>query len=287
MANIAANGSFKLNQADIQGISGYNFGTPTLGPEKGRSLTVGLVFTPQGIEWLRNASLTVDYFNIDIADAINLPGRQYSLDQCYTGDALYCRDITRRPTALGSGSAGAIATIDQHQGNTGGLSRRGIDVTVADAMKLAGGTLAGRLAYTYLISASSIPAPGAVKDPLQGEVGTSRNRWVLNLGYDVGRLAVKTTTTFIGGASLDDQFLSSNDIAPQFGKIGSKTYFDTQLSYALTPQRQLYFGVNNVFNVKPPPIISGLPANVTGSETDAGTYDAIGRRVYLGLRMNF
>jgi outer membrane receptor protein involved in Fe transport len=50
---------------------------------------------------------------------------------------------------------------------------------------------------------------------------------------------------------------------------------------------QFYAGVNNLFNTKAPPIISGLPGDVTGSETDAGTYDAIGRRYYVGMRYSF
>jgi len=30
-----------------------------------------------------------------------------------------------------------------------------------------------------------------------------------------------------------------------------------------------------------------LPGNVTGTETDAGTYDAIGRRWYAGVHVRF
>ena len=41
------------------------------------------------------------------------------------------------------------------------------------------------------------------------------------------------------------------------------------------------------FDTAPPPIISGLPENQTGTETDSGTYDAIGRRFYLGMRVSF
>ena len=44
---------------------------------------------------------------------------------------------------------------------------------------------------------------------------------------------------------------------------------------------------NNILNTAPPPVISGLPGNTTGAETDAGTYDAIGRRYYAGARIRF
>jgi hypothetical protein len=43
---------------------------------------------------------------------------------------------------------------------------------------------------------------------------------------------------------------------------------------------QLYFGMDNAFDKKAPPIISGLPGNTTGTETDASAYDPIGRHTW-------
>ena len=50
---------------------------------------------------------------------------------------------------------------------------------------------------------------------------------------------------------------------------------------------ELYVGANNLFDEAPPPIITGLPGNITGAETDSGTYDAIGQRFYGGFRVKF
>lgn len=286
MANIAANGSFQLSQADLQGISGFNFGNPKLGAEVGKSVTVGLVFTPKGVELLRGTTFTVDYFDIAVSNAINFYGRQYSLEQCYRANAAFCSDITRRATAVSGGSAGAIATINQRQENTGGLGQRGVDLTASYAGRLGGGSVAARLAYTYLIRGYTQATSDADLDFFHNEVGSSRNRWALNLNYDIGKLGIKTTTTFIGRAYLDDQFLSSNEIPREFGLVKSITYFDTQLTYQWQKKQQFYAGVNNLFNTKAPPIVSGLPSSVTGAETDASTYDAIGRRFYIGWRMS-
>jgi iron complex outermembrane recepter protein len=283
-ANIAANGSFKLTQADLQGISGFNLGNPKLGPEKGKSITLGVVLTPD-IDLLRGFAFTADYFDISIDQAINTPGRQYSLDQCYRGDARFCKDITRRPTAIGAGSAGALATINQSQENSGGLQQRGVDLTASYVGRVGPGKLNSKLSYTYLIRGYARPTPDADLDYTHAEVGASRNRWSLGLGYDIGRFAISTSTTFIGRASLDDTFISSNEFPRDAGIVSSKTYFDTQVKFNLTKTQQLYFGVNNLFDTKAPPVISGLPSTVTGSETDSGTYDAIGRRLYLGFRV--
>ena len=285
-ANIAANGAFTLTQADLQGISGFNKGNPSLGAEKGRSTTFGVVLTPQLGQGMGNAAFTFDYYKIKISDAINLPGRQFQLAQCYGGDARFCKDITRRQAAIGANSAGALAIINSSVENTGGQYNEGVDVTANYATKIAGGQFSSRLSYTYLIKAWTKTTPDSDLDPSTGELGSARNRWTLGLNYDYGNWGLKTTTTYTGTSYLDDQFLVPNDIPKEAGKIAAKTYVDAQVTYNLG-KAQLYFGVNNLFGTKAPLIPSGLPGNDTGVETDAGTYDAIGRRYYLGARYSF
>jgi iron complex outermembrane recepter protein len=296
-ANIAANGgTFAQSQADQQGISGFDLGNPNLNEEKGRSFTAGIVLTPTFLPALRNFTFSVDYFDIKIADAILPTPRQFILDQCYSGDTSFCNLITRRPLAVGANNAGSLSFIDQPTNNTGGFETSGVDLAVSYADKVGPGRLNGKLTYTYLKSGSQTPTPGADKDPFAGEIGAAKNRFTLNLGYSVGDFGIQTTTTYIGKSALDDQFLASccNDadgnavrLAPGSIKVASKTYFDFQATYQVAKRAQLYFGVDNTFNTKPPPIISGLPSNVTGSETDSGVYDAIGRRYYVGLRASF
>ena len=56
-ANIAANGKFTTTLADQQGVSGYNRGNSGLKAEKGRSTTVGMVWTPRSIVALKRFHL--------------------------------------------------------------------------------------------------------------------------------------------------------------------------------------------------------------------------------------
>jgi len=299
MENIAANGKFTVSQPDSQSISGYDFGSTSLKAEKGKSNTLGVIFSPKGIDYLKNFSFTVDYFDIKIEDAISTPGRQLTLNQCYAGVASYCKDVKRRSTALGALSAGSIALINQANINAGSRATSGVDLTVNHALKVADGQLSSRLAYTYLIKSSLTAKDGEAPDYSQGEVGSSRNRWVLNLGYDRGAFGVQASVTYIGHAYLDDQAFSdttddndkvirtARENQKMFGEIKAKVYTDLQMSYKIGKGFQLYGGINNLFDTTPPAIISGLPGNTTGAETDAGTYDAIGRRYYAGVRYNF
>jgi outer membrane receptor protein involved in Fe transport len=286
-ANIAANGGvFTQSQSDLQGVSGYNRGNPDLGAEKGRSSTVGVVITPRSIPALSKFTFTADYFKINISDAIVSTPRQYSLAQCYGGgNTSYCSFITRRPTAEGAYNAGSIRYSDTAVSNSGGKGTEGIDMTVSWADRVGPGRLAVQTSYTYLKTLWDVPLPGADKDESAGELESPRNKAVLGLAYKWGPVGISTTTTYTGRSKLDDQFLINFENPQDAPKIGSYTTTDFQVTYDVKKAFQVYFGMDNAFDRKPARIISGLPGNSTGTETDASVYDPIGRRYYLGLRV--
>ncbi len=287
VANMNANGGkFTLTQADLQGVSGFDSGNPNLGAEKGKSTTIGIVVTPKGFDLLKDFTFTADYYKIKIKDAINTPGRQYALNQCYGGgNTTFCNFITRRAADVGPNSAGSLEFIDETAANTGGDFVEGVDLTASHRTKLFGGVFNSRIAYTYIMKSYNQPTPQADKDYSQGEVGNARNRWVLNLGYNIGNLGVAATTTYFGQSYLDDVFMRDNfgSTNKMDGKIKARAYLDLQANYKLG-KSEIYFGIDNATATKAPPIISGLPGNTTGAETNASVYDAIGRRYYVGLR---
>ncbi|WP_332851495.1 TonB-dependent receptor plug domain-containing protein [Duganella sp. S19_KUP01_CR8] len=303
-ANMAAHGGiFTLGQPDQQGISGYNTGNPDLKAEKGRSTTIGIVVTPRSIPLLNKVTFTADYFKINIADAIVGTDRQYALDQCYNqNNQVFCKFITRRPVQTGNLSAGSIKYSDTAVTNSGGMGTEGIDMTVSWADKVGPGRLSAQLAYTYLrqfwrrdipedkANPSLTPRNDDVGEITANNINAPRNKAVLNTAYKWGSFGATWTATYTGPVALDDQFLKSLSIAPGTVGVGSKTYNDFQFTYDIKKEAkksmQVYFGINNAFDAKPAPIISGLPGSSTGTETDASTYDAIGRRYYLGLRVS-
>jgi outer membrane receptor protein involved in Fe transport len=106
------------------------------------------------------------------------------------------------------------------------------------------------------------------------------------LGYSIGKWALTWQSTYIGSSDIDDQFLAGFG-APR-GALDVDSYVSSDVQFRFSQgSYELFLGANNVFNEQPPPLITGLNENVTGTETDAGTYDAIGRRLYGGFRMKF
>jgi len=279
---------FTLNQADFQGISGYDRGNPNLTEEEGNSWTIGAVIQPEDIAVLDKFDFTIDYYKIDIGDAIVFTDRNFILSQCYGGgNQSFCDFVTRRPAAVGSNSAGSIEFLDAGVTNSGGEFAEGVDLTVGFNTPIGSGKFNARLSYTHLLDHYQIPLPGEDKDQLSGEIGDSDDKAYLQLGYNIGKFGGTLQTTYISSAVLDDGFLAAYDLEPGSVGIPSATYLDVQFTWTPGDSYQVFLGANNLLDEEPPLVISGLPGDVTGTETDAGTYDAIGRRFYAGVRIKF
>lgn len=286
------NGTFSLNQSDLQGISGFDFSNPDLNEEKSKSWTVGVAINPKSIAGLNGLQFTLDYFNIKIKDAITSIPRQFILTQCYQeANQDYCDLITRRVAVEGANSAGSLKFIDTSLANSGGLKTSGIDATLSYQTPAFGGNANFHLAYTHVLKGYSIPLPGSDRDRFAGESGASKDRATGTINWTNDDVGVTLTGTYFGRAYLDDQFivgsLGDDDIHSKNYRIPSRFYLDGQFKFFVNKTAEVYFGANNILDTKAPPIITGLPYNTTGAETDASTYDPIGRRYYAGARLRF
>ncbi|MFW2350472.1 TonB-dependent receptor plug domain-containing protein [Qipengyuania sp.] len=285
-ANIAANGTFTLNQSDIQGISGFNGGNPDLQEETATSWTAGVIINPRSFDALRNLTITADYYNIEVDDVISGFPRQFSLDQCYgEGNDTFCDLITRRPTATAVNSAGSIDLINSLSVNASVLKTAGVDVTAnwfTGLGLLENDRLSVRGAYTHLIRYDFFSLPGGDPDRADGEVGASKDRFTANLAYGTGDFRMTFTGTFIGSAYIDDQFDGS-----RVYEIPAEFYLDMQTTFFAGDKYEFYLGVDNLLDNDAPNILSGVTGNVTGSDTAADVYDVFGRRYYAGVRLNF
>lgn len=294
-ANIAANGGvFTLNQSDIQGVSGFNRGNPDLGEEEADTYTAGVVINPRSINALRNFSLTVDYYNIEIADAIVGTPRQFALDQCFRfANQQFCDFISRRQAASGPNSAGSLEFIDSAASNSGGLKTTGIDTVLSYRQNFSpfgvDGQINARVAYTHVFKAFTIPLPGADRNSFNEEIGAADDKVFASLGFNTDQIGIVFRGNYIAPSFLDDQFLAQFDLPARdpAGRIKEEFYLSSQIRFTPGEHYEFYVGVDNLLDNEPPRIISGLPGNNTGTESDAGTYDVLGRRFYAGARIRF
>ena len=291
--NIAANGgAFTLNQADIQGISGFNGGNPDLFEETANTLTIGAVFNPRSINALRNFTLTVDYFNIEVEDVIAAPARPFTLDQCFNqGNQNFCDLITRRAVGDSTNSAGSLQFVNATQANGALRITEGVDVTAQyssslDAVGLQNTQLSASISYTHLIKLDNFQAPDAPVNPRKGEVGAAEDRFTANLLLNFDGLRWGLTGTYIGASTEDDQFCQSFGLDAPCFRQGAEFNLDTQVSFDVG-EFNLFAGVDNVFDNQAPNLLTGTTFNATSTDTASGVYDILGRRYYAGLRFDF
>ena len=284
-------GAFALNQADTQGVSGFNSGNPNLSQESGKTLTFGAVINPVSIHALRNLVITVDYFDIKIDNLITANSRQGLLNACYgrntTQDETACAAIIRRQGNEGPNSAGSLQFVNIGNINSGQYQTTGIDATISYRTPAFGGTMAFKMAYTHVFKLKDPSNPGAINNA--GEVGAPVDRASGSVSYSNAGVTLTMRGNYIGKSYLDSSFTGEEAGTPAAQDYAINPYFtaDFQARFMVGGKYEFFFGVNNAFNRTPPPIITGLPANSTGTETDAGTYDPIGRRFYTGVKLKF
>ncbi len=261
-------------------------GNSNLQEETAKVLTAGVVFEPPAVKGL---AMTFDYYNIDINNAIQSLGAQVILTNCYNrGDPEYCALISRNQT-LG----GAIQSIDDVVKNVGGTKTSGFDASVGYDRTYGFGRLRHTLEATYLNSFE-------IDNTLQ----TLQAKGNFDFGVFPALKANFTTTWAKDGASAgfnlrfvsgfdecddaDCNGLAEEDEATRemfTREVDSNFTADVFAGYSMKNAAgvtSLSVGVNNVLDQAPPLIYNGL-----AGDSDASTYDFIGRFVYARLSQQF
>lgn len=290
LANIQANGVFTLNQADLQGISGFNSGNPNLEEEEADSYTASLILTPN--DFIRNFVLRVDYYKIDVENVITAPPRQFILDQCFRqGVQSFCNLVTRRAAASAVNSSGSIDLINAPAVNAATLATEGLDVIMTYRTSLEGigipGAVNARLSYTHVFDNTLTPNADADPDIAAGEIGTAQDRFTAQLGWATNDFNWTFTGTYIGASAVDDQLLLAYDLEPFDIIVNEEFYLDSQIRFSVSDEFDFYFGVDNLLDNDAPNILTNITGNTTGTDTAADVYDVFGRRFYTGVTLRF
>ncbi len=262
-------------------------GNPDLEAEEANIFTAGVVYEPPFLEGL---SFTVDYFDIDISNAIDSLGTSVILNRCYAdGDAEACALITRDPLSS------RITQIDNRTTNIpGGNETSGVDFAVA---YLHGnneiGTFRHQFEGSWLRQYDFILDPDDEEDRIEGvgvyDLGVFP-RWRLNFSTQWGfqGFGVGANVRYVGtyDQCQDDDCREREDgTEPLRRTIEDWVAGDVFASYGFQSpigKSDVTLGVNNILDAEPPFIhgtISGF--------SDATAYDFIGRFFYLRLNQAF
>ena len=296
-AAVRNGGTFQYTLADIQSINGFDGGNRNLTEEKAKTITLGAVIAPDQI---RGFSLTVDYFNIKLDNAIGIVPRATSIQQCLlTSQPQFCNNVIRYD------NTGYIRTVNAQNINISDTKTSGIDVNLRYGRALGLITddrLDLSVLYTHTISYKSQSDPAAPVNSGVGNLefgGVFRDKVNATASYSAGPFSVNWTATYLSPMvdTVRDEFAEyadSIDLAPEIAahnEIKARIYHDVQLRARVgeeSKQMEMFFGVTNLFDRKPPKLEDSVfYGTITGTTTAADIYDPIGRRFYVGAQLRF
>ena len=292
---IEDNGVFEYTQSDAQSIEGEDSGNPDVNEEEAQTWTVGLVFTPTFAPGL---TASIDWFQIQIDDAITLLPRQYAIDQCAAslGTSEFCAyEVREQAQTPRPRTPGTIFQINANFINAASIKTSGVDLAAAYSFEFAGSQrLRFALNYTYLDELTLEPVKGEPVFDNVGQLdGTGRlgagfeHRANASITYGLGNFTAQWRTNYLSDIQ-DTRGQIEPELVP-LNKIDAYFYHDLQLRMNLGAEEQygVYLGVDNVFDKKPPVINQLMASQITGTETAADTYDPIGRYIYGGVQLKF
>jgi len=272
-------------------VNNFQGGNVNLEPEEADTYTLGLVYTPDGLP----LTLTLDYYDISIDNAIVQLSEQDVIDACYNferdASAPFCRRISRNSLGglIGPLSAGVNVSVL----NAAVLEQKGIDFGASYAVELGdNGSLDFGINGNYLIDNKSQSASFTPNNNCVGLLGNTCSdpdhewRFVQTTGYTNGPLDVQLRWQFLDGLTNDTVALigapETNFALP---RIGSENYFDLTARYSFNDRYQLRAGVLNLFDNQPPITGNDFGGTLQNSgNTFPATYDPLGRRYFVGLR---
>ncbi|MGE3667236.1 MAG: TonB-dependent receptor, partial [Steroidobacteraceae bacterium] len=266
--------TYNQNQFGGGTINGVVSGNENLEPETADTFSAGLAFTPA---FLPGASLTFDWFRIDVDNAIAAQTATQLLQACAIRQ-VNCDLIDRAPS-------GEVLELRQAVVNLSSIHVSGFDTTLGYAFDTRIGDFVASVDASYLDSfRTTIVQPDGSTD-IDERAGKSDQprstfpRWKGQAGlrYSYGNFDAGYKARYIG-SSYD---VPGNPV--NGGEIDAITYHDLQLAYSFTDSKyRVALGIDNFTDRQPPVSRANNPINF-----DIYTYDIRGRYLYATFRATF
>lgn len=246
-------------------------GNPNLSPEVSNSLTLGVVLQPA---FLPRFDVTIDYWNIDIDDVITQFSPTTVFNLCVdlpSIDNVFCQRQQRN-------SEGYLTNLINTQVNASRMLARGVDFGANWRVPLGSGQLGFNFKGTWLLKNVVYTTPGIVAGNVVKDGGYQNPQFRASFltSYSNKDLSIAFDTRFIG-ASKYDSTVTSNEFYED-NTIKSFVYNDLSITKTIQDKFDISFGINNIFDVKPP-----LFPSVQYDE--GGYYDIVGRYFFTSFRV--
>lgn len=243
---------------------GQSGGNPALFEETSDTTTIGLVFTPRFLEGL---TVTVDWWEIEIEDAVQTIEASDVVNACYDGPSLdptFCNKFTRvsDPT---SGFFGGLNFLTTGQINLASLETSGIDFEAVYTTDLFGGVATFRLNGTWL---DELEEFRSATNPTLGDIETGEMLRPIYAGnfnarWSRDRLTLDYQARYMGNQThnlVEEDAVSRHDNAT----TGILWIHDISASYEVSEMFTVYGGVQNFTDEQPFDTQVSFPTGIRG-----------------------
>jgi iron complex outermembrane receptor protein len=285
-ANCQALGVTFQNALD-NNFPGTTSGNADLHSEKAKTWTAGFVVQPR---WTPGLSLTADYYNIEIRDAISFLSPQDAADKCVDGPTLsaeYCSLIVRDPA-----SRQIVSYLSSYL-NQASLQTAGYDIQLAytrgvgdltsglgPLSRLDGNVTASINAnYIEKLRQYAFQDYPDVVDRQEGELGNPRWSFITTMSYRQGPVTVSWNSQYSSSVRRNKDLPAERYDRPS---VEAVWYHDFVARYRFDYGRgtEVYVGVNNAFDKR-------IPVGLTGNTSTSASYDIYGRFLFGGIKARF
>ena len=235
--------------ARFNGVSG---GNPNLGVETADTDTIGLVLTPSFIEGL---TITVDYWDVAIEDAISAVGAGDILKGCYDSTNYpslgFCDAFTRR-------ADGGLNFLETGQINFANLEAEGFDVSASYEFAVDDYLIGLRMTGSHQDQLNRFfnPLDAADVDPEIQEIQRPKTTATLGASVEYGALTVGMQTVYQSKQGVDEieEVLGLGDNQALYGDAGffeSMVITDLNANYRYSDELSFFAAINNVTDEEP------------------------------------
>jgi iron complex outermembrane recepter protein len=274
---------YAQSNSQIDALAG---GNPDLFEESADTITVGFVWQPEFAERL---SVSVDYFNIEVSDAIAAIDPLTVVSRCFNGaNANPTYDPTNFFCSLfGRFTAtNEIEDLLEVQNNIGGIRTSGVDLQVDYGFDIGNlGSINLNLVSTWMDKWERKELAGDPWIDYAGSIGNDPDetyadmKAALTAVWSYKDFSTALRTRYVPSMIHEDSVVAGTN-GPTV--VDSVIYLDLSTSWQVSDAMSLRLGVENLTDEPPQ-----LYTPDVDSGTDPSTYDVIGRRYFLSASYKF
>lgn len=277
----------------IQNLMGSELAGTDLTPEIAKTYGIGVVVTPQ---FLPDFAFSVDYYNIDLTDAIGNVSAQTTVNLCFEQNIQQFCDNIR----YAAGSTTDIEYIDLAPFNFASEKASGIDFEASFRRPIGPGTLALRALATYFIEDVSDNGIDAPDDAAGASLPHLSYRFSAGYDFDSG-FGMSIIGRGVSGSKIDNDFIECTSACPASdpvhrtindNSVPGALYFDANFNYKFEVAgvaTQAFLAIKNFFDKDPPLVGNGPDGNNAPAypQTNRNRFDTLGRIFRLGVRFSY